>query len=471
MSFVRRRNMSVARYKQNSLTEGNLWKLIVLYFFPILIGTFFQQMYNTVDTIIVGRFVGTEALAAVGTTATAINLFIGFFTGVASGCTVIISQFYGAEDRENVSKSVHTSLALGLLGGLGITIIGFIISRPCMKIMNCPDEIIDDAVLYMLVYFAGSIGNLVYNIGTGILRAVGDSKTPLYILIVCCIANIVLDLVFIIVFGWGVMGAGLATIISQLISAVMIMIRLMKTEDMYKFEFKQLKIDLSMLKNIVRIGIPAGMQSVMYSLSNLFIQTSINGFGTSCIAAWSAIGKIDGFVWMVMNAYGIAVTTFSGQNFGAQKFDRVKQSARVGLVLDMGSTVFLSLVIFIFRYQLLGIFTTDTEVIEIGANFFRVFAPSYFLFVFIEILSGAIRGVGEALQPMLITCVGVCGIRVVWLLSAVKIFPTMTMVALSYPVSWVITAVVFIVYYLRGNWLRRSVKRYYGESVLEKLCK
>lgn len=336
--------------------------------------------------------------------------------------------------------------------------------------MNCPDEIIDDAVLYMLVYFAGSIGNLVYNIGTGILRAVGDSKTPLYILIVCCIANIVLDLVFIIVFGWGVMGAGLATIISQLISAVMIMIRLMKTEDMYKFEFKQLKIDLSMLKNIVRIGIPAGMQSVMYSLSNLFIQTSINGFGTSCIAAWSAIGKIDGFVWMVMNAYGIAVTTFSGQNFGAQNSTELS-SLQGSDLCSIWAQQSLSLVIFIFRYQLLGIFTTDTEVIEIGANFFRVFAPSYFLFVFIEILSGAIRGVGEALQPMLITCVGVCGIRVVWLLSAVKIFPTMTMVALSYPVSWIITAVVFIVYYLRGNWLRRSVKRYYGESVLEKLCK
>lgn len=457
--------MSVARYKQNSLTEGNLWKLIMLYFFPILIGTFFQQMYNTVDTIIVGRFVGTEALAAVGTTSTAINLFIGFFTGVASGCTVIISQFYGAEDRENVSKSVHTSMALGILGGVAITLLGILISRPCMKIMNCPDEIIDDAVLYMIVYFIGSVGNLVYNIGTGILRAVGDSKTPLYILIVCCIANIVLDLLFVVAFGWAVFGVGLATILSQLISAVLIVIRLMKSDDLYKFEFKKLKIDTIVMKNIVRIGIPAGLQAVMYSLSNLLIQTSINGFGTSCIAAWSAIGKIDGFVWMVMNAYGIAVTTFSGQNFGAKKFDRVKQSARVGLVLDMGSTIFLSIVIFVFRYQLLGIFTADKEVIEIGANFFKVFAPSYFTYVFIEILSGAIRGVGEALQPMLITCIGVCGIRVVWLLTAVHFIHNTTMVALCYPVSWVITATVFVVYYLRGNWLKRSAKRMYGVEI------
>ena len=461
--------MSASVKKQSSLVEGNLWKQILLYFFPILIGTFFQQMYNTVDTVIVGRFVGTEALAAVGTTTTAINLFIGFFTGVASGCTVIISQFYGAGDRENVSKSVHTSLALGIIGGLIITLIGFVISRPSMIIMNCPDEILDDAVLYMMVYFAGSIGNLVYNIGTGILRAVGDSRTPLYILIVCCVTNIILDLLFVVVFGWAVFGVGFATILSQLISAVLIIIRLMKTDDMYKFHFSKLRIDLSMLRNIIRIGIPAGLQSVLYSLSNMLIQAAINGFGTSAIAAWSAIGKIDGFNWMVMNSFGIAVTTFSGQNFGARKFSRVKETTRVGLILSLATTIFLSIVIFTFRYPLLGIFTQDKEVIEIGANFFKVFAPTYFTYVFIEILSGGIRGVGEALQPMLITCFGVCGLRIVWLLTAVKIWPSLTMVALNYPVSWVITAIVFIIYYLRGNWLKRSVKRYYGEDALSEI--
>ncbi|MDO4458773.1 MAG: MATE family efflux transporter [Clostridia bacterium] len=458
--------MSLRSRNNTNLTEGNLWKQILLFFFPILIGTFFQQMYNTVDTVIVGNFVGTEALAAVGTTATALNLLIGFFIGVSSGCTVIISQFYGAEDRENVSKAVHTSMALAIVGGVVIMLIGFLGSRTSLKLMNCPDEILDDAVLYMFVYFAGCIGNLVYNIGTGVLRAVGDSKTPLYILIICCLTNIVLDLLFVVVFRWAVFGVAFATILSQLVSAICIMYRLMRTDDMYKLEVRKIRFDVSLLRSVIRIGLPAGGQSVMYSLSNLLIQTSINGFGTACIAAWSAIGKIDGFVWMIMNAFGISVTTFAGQNFGAKKYDRVKQTAKVGLVLDMACVLVLSVIIFVFRYPLLGIFTKDSEVIGIGANFFCVFAPSYFIFVFIEIFSGAIRGVGEALQPMLITCLGVCGLRIIWLTTAVKIWPTVTMVAMNYPVSWAITAVVFIVYYLRGNWMKRSIKRDHGSAAL-----
>lgn len=444
---------------KNGITEGVIWKQLLLFFFPILIGTFFQQLYNTVDTIIVGQFVGTEALAAVGTTGTVINLLVGFFVGVASGATVIISQYFGANDRENLSKSVHTSMALAVAGGIVIMVIGIVTARPTMLAMGVPDDIMDDAVLYMNVYYLGIIGNLIYNIGTGVLRAIGDSRMPLYVLIVCCLANVVLDLLFVVVFHWGVFGVAFATILSQLISAVLLMIRLMGTQETYRVELRKIRFHKDILKNVVRIGLPAGLQSVMYSFSNILIQASINSFGTTAIAAWAAIGKIDGFIWMVMNAFGIAVTTFAGQNFGARQYDRMKRCTRVGLGMCLGTIIALSALLFIFRYQLLMFFTGDAEVVNIGAQFCLVLAPSYFTFVFIEILSGAIRGAGEALQPMLITCIGVCGLRVVWILIMVPYWHTMQMVAMNYPVSWVITAVIFVIYYLRGKWLDRCIKR------------
>ena len=444
---------------KNGITEGVIWKQLLLFFFPILIGTFFQQLYNTVDTIIVGQFVGTEALAAVGTTGTVINLLVGFFVGVASGATVIISQYFGANDRENLSKSVHTSMALAVTGGIVIMVIGIVTARPTMLAMGVPDDIMDDAVLYMNVYYLGIIGNLIYNIGTGVLRAIGDSRMPLYVLIVCCLANVVLDLLFVVVFHWGVFGVAFATILSQLISAVLLMIRLMGTQEAYHVELRKIRFHKDILKNVVRIGLPSGLQSVMYSFSNILIQASINSFGTTAIAAWAAIGKIDGFIWMVMNAFGIAVTTFAGQNFGARQYDRMKRCTRVGLSMCIGTIIALSALLFIFRYQLLMFFTGDAEVVNIGAQFCLVLAPSYFTFVFIEILSGAIRGAGEALQPMLITCIGVCGLRVVWILLMVPYWHTMQMVAMNYPVSWVITAVIFVIYYLRGKWLDRCIKR------------
>ena len=391
---------------KNGITEGVIWKQLLLFFFPILIGTFFQQLYNTVDTIIVGQFVGTEALAAVGTTGTVINLLVGFFVGVASGATVIISQYFGANDRENLSKSVHTSMALAVAGGVVIMVFGIVTARPTMLAMGVPDDIMDDAVLYMNVYYLGIIGNLIYNIGTGVLRAIGDSRMPLYVLIVCCLANVVLDLLFVVVFHWGVFGVAFATILSQLISAVLLMIRLMGTQEAYRVELRKIRFHKDILKNVVRIGLPAGLQSVMYSFSNILIQASINSFG-----------------------------------------------------MCLGTIIALSALLFIFRYQLLMFFTGDAEVVNIGAQFCLVLAPSYFTFVFIEILSGAIRGAGEALQPMLITCIGVCGLRVVWILLVVPYWHTMQMVAMNYPVSWVITAVIFVIYYLRGKWLDRCIRR------------
>ena len=414
--------------KENSITQGVIWKQLLIFFFPILIGTFFQQLYNTVDTIVVGQYVGTNALAAVGTTGTLINLLVGFFVGVSSGATVIISQFFGAGDGKNVSKAVHTSIALALVGGLVIMVLGLLTARPSLVLLGVPEEILGDALTYMNVYYCGIIASMIYNVGTGVLRAIGDSRMPLYVLIVCCLVNIVLDLLFVLGFHWDVFGVAFATVLSQVVSAVLIMARLMLTRESYRVELKRIRFDKSILKNVIRIGLPAGMQSVLYSVSNLVVQASINSFGTDAIASWAAIGKIDGFIWMVMSAFGIAITTFVGQNFGAQQYARVKRSIKVCLGMALGTTIALSILLLVFMEPLLRFFTGDETVIAIGQRFFWVMAPSYFTYVFIEILSGAIRGAGESLQPMLITCFGVCGLRILWLTLVVPRFHTMEMV-------------------------------------------
>ncbi len=451
--------MSKVRNRENGITEGVIWKQLLGFFFPILIGTFFQQLYNTVDTVIVGQYVGKQALAAVGTTGTLINLLVGFFVGLASGATVIISQFYGAGDAKNVSKAVHTSMALALAGGVLLTVAGILTSRPALLLMGVPEEILDGALTYINVYYAGVIACLIYNVGTGILRAIGDSKMPLYVLMVCCLVNIVLDLLFVVAFHWDVFGVALATVLSQVVSAVLVMLRLLLTRDSYRVELRQIRFHRDVFKNVLRIGLPSGAQSVLYSISNLLIQASINSFGTDAIASWAAIGKIDGFIWMVMGAFGISITTFAGQNFGAGKYDRVKKGTRVCLFMALSSTIALSAVVFFFGGRLLRFFTADEAVISIGQSFFHVLAPSYFTYVFIEILSGTIRGAGEALQPMLITCFGVCGLRILWIAAAVPLHRTMQMVAMNYPVTWVVTAAVFLIYYFRMNWLKRSIAR------------
>ncbi|RKJ41692.1 MATE family efflux transporter [Acutalibacter sp. 1XD8-33] len=444
--------------RENSITEGIIWKQLLLFFFPILVGTFFQQLYNTVDTIIVGQYVGKEALAAVGTTGTLINLLVGFFVGVSSGATVIISQFFGGGDWKNLSKAVHTSVALALAGGGVIMIVGLGTARPSLRLLGVPEQIMGDALTYLNIYYGGILFCMIYNIGTGVLRAIGDSRMPLYVLIVCCLVNIVLDLLFVVVFHWGVLGVALATVLSQAVSALLIMLRLMLTQEAYRVELRKIGFDRLLLRNVIRIGLPAGLQSVMYSVSNLVVQAAINSFGTDAIASWAAIGKIDGFIWMVMGAFGISITTFVGQNFGARKFGRVKRGVNVCLGMAMGSVVALSILLLVFMEPLLRFFTGDPAVISIGQSFLQILAPSYFTFVFIEIFSGAIRGAGEALQPMVITIFGVCGLRILWMLVALPLHPTMQMAAMNYPVTWVTTALVFIIYYCRMNWLKRSIK-------------
>ena len=318
----------------------------------------------------------------------------------------------------------------------------------------------DDAVLYMNVYYLGIIGNLIYNIGTGILRAIGDSRMPLYVLIVCCLANVVLDLLFVVVFHWGVFGVAFATVLSQLISAVLLMIRLMGTQEAYRVELRKIRFHKDILKNVVRIGLPAGLQSVMYSFSNILIQASINSFGTTAIAAWAAIGKIDGFIWMVMNAFGIAVTTFAGQNFGARQYDRVRRGVRVCLAMAACTTLVISFTFYNLAEVLFRLFSQDDAVVAVGVGMMHVLTPVYITYVCIEVLAGALRGCGDVRVPTLITVFFVCGLRMLWLFIAVPLRHEVATVEMSYPITWSLASALFILYYVKGGWMQRCAEKW-----------
>lgn len=449
--------MKKERTANYELTEGVIWKQLLLFFFPIMLGSFFQQLYNTADTVIVGQFVGKEALAAVGATGQPIQLLVGFFVGISSGSTVIISQFFGAKRTQDIEKAIHTSVALSLAGGLLFMLIGLALSGPILLAMNTPADCFDSALLYIRIYFLGMIPTFLYNMGTCILRALGDSKSPMYILIACCIVNILLDLLLVPVMELGIIGAALATILSQLLSAVLVAISLIRKKSMFTFRFRKLNFAPNMLGRILLIGFPTGLQSATYSISNVVVQSGVNSFGTDMVAAWSAFSKMDSIFWMISGAFGIAVTTFVGQNFGAKNFDRIRKSVRISLSMEFAAAAFSSLLFLAAGPYLLKIFTNDADVLACGMQLIHLLTPFYALFACIEIFSGAIRGVGEALYPMLVSIFGVCLFRVVWMLFILPLHHTIGMIAICYPVSWGITSVIFLIYYLRGNWLKRGL--------------
>ncbi len=442
---------------RSDILNGTIWKQILVFFFPILFGTFFQQLYNTVDAVIVGNFVGKEALGAVGgSTGTLINLLVGFVTGVSSGATVVISQYYGRRDGEGVQHSVQSGMFLAVVCGCVMMFVGFVFAPDFLKMMNVPEDILGYSITYMRIYFLGVVPMLIYNMGAGILRAVGDSKRPLYFLIAACICNIVLDILFVVIFRWEVFGVGLATTISQIVSCILTLIVLKKTEDSYRFDLKEMKCSFATLKRIVVLGLPAGIQSCLYSVSNLLIQTTVNGYGTDTVAAFTAFGKIDALFWMMTGAFGTAVMTFVGQNFGAGNIERVKKGMTQTILMQSAATVVLSLILYFGGSVFYRLFTPDQEVIRIGMEILKFLCPTWILFVFIEVYSSGIRACGDALNPMLMTAFGICGTRMIWIFFG----PTATILEalFCYPVSWALTSTLFILYYLRGGWLKRSLK-------------
>ena len=426
---------------ENSMVTGVIWKQLLLFFFPIMLGSLFQQLYNTVDAIVVGKFVGTDALAAVGGSASNIlNLLIGFFTGVSSGATVIISQYFGANDRNGVNRALHTAMLFALVGGAFIMVLGLVGTEFMLRLMDTPEDTIAGSALYLRIMFMGMVPNMVYNVGSAILRAMGDSKRPLYFLIVACLSNVVLDLVFVLVFKMGIAGVAIASILAQAISAVMVVMSLSAESMEYRFRFRQMRFEGDILSRTIRIGLPAGFQSIMYSLSNMLIQASVNRFGTDTVASWVVLGKVDGINWMILGALGIASMTFVGQNYGAGKRKRIIHSYFISMVFSFGIALVMSALLVIFGRQFLGIFTNVEKVAQAGMIRLRIMGCSYAFSAFMDCTIAANRGLGKSFVPTVIVIMGSCVFRIIWVYTVFAYFHTIESLYLLYIVSWAITA-------------------------------
>ncbi|MBR4992598.1 MAG: MATE family efflux transporter [Clostridia bacterium] len=434
----------------NGITEGVIWQQILIFFLPILVGAFLQQLYNTADAMVVGRFVGTAALSAVGgTTNTILNLIIGFFIGLSSGATVIISQYFGGGDQEEINRAVHTAIALSLAGGAVLSVLGYIAAPWMLSMLNTPADVLTFAVPYLRIYFIGTIANLLFNVGSGILRAVGDSKGPLYVLAFCTVLNIALDVLFVAVLDLATAGAAIATILSQLCSGMLVLYLVHRKGETFHIHIKKIKLDPELLLHIFRIGLPAGMASVMYSLSNLIIQAGVNGFGTMTIASWTVFGKVDAVFWMIIDSFGIAVTTFIAQNYGARKMARVKKGVKVCIWMAFIMTVTLSALLYFFGGPLGVLFTDDPAVLNRATELMQFMVKYFFTYVFIAVIPSALRAVGDSLVPTIITGIGVCGFRALWMLVIAPMLPWQTLESYvcCYQLSWAITSVVFMIYY------------------------
>lgn len=432
----------------NKITEGVIWKQLLIFFFPILIGTLFQQLYNTVDAIIVGRFVGKQALASVGGSASVLsNLVIGFFTGLSAGASVIISQFYGAKDKKNLHKGLHTAYAFSIVSSLILSVLGWILTPWMLEAIHTPADTMADSIVYLRLYFLGMLAVMIFNMGSSIMRAIGDSKKPLYYLIVCCILNIILDYVAVVYLHMGIAGAAIATIISQAVSAILVTHALMTSYGILKLKLREIRFDYHTLKLQLRIGFPGGIQACMYSISNIIIQSAINDFGTDTAAAWAAWGKLDALFWALTSAFGLAISTFAGQNYGAKKTERIFKSVRVCTAMSFGVCGVLLTFIYIFCEPLFQIFTGDAGVVQIGVYMLRMILPSYITYVFIEVLSGALRGIGDVFIPTVANMVGVCAVRIPFILIILPRIYKIETILVSYPIAWIATLLILIPYY------------------------
>jgi putative MATE family efflux protein len=414
--------------------------------------------------MVVGNIVGKEALGAVGgSTGTIINLLVGFVVGLSSGATVIIAQYYGKREQEGVKKGVYSGMFLAILLGLVLMVLGIVLAPSVLRLLNVPEDIYPYSLLYLRIYLVGLIPTMIYNTGAGILRAIGDSRRPLYFLIAACITNIVLDIVFVAWFSWGVAGVGAATAISQLISCFLTLYVLKHTDDIYKFELKNLHFDAKVLKEIVVIGLPTGIQSSLYGVANLFIQSSVNSYGTDVVAAYTAFGKIDAIFWNTSGALGASVLTFVGQNFGAGNLERVRKGMRDAIIMYALGAGFISAMCYFGGIYMYRLFTPDAAVIQSGMDMLRYLCPFWITFCFTEVFSMSMRACGDSLVPMLMTALGIGALRIIWIMfyPGQTIFDTLR----CYPVSWIITSTLFLAYYFQGGWLKRSLKQ--REKIME----
>ncbi len=435
------------------LTKGSIVKAIILFSVPLLIGNLFQQLYNAVDSYVVGNYVGKVALAAVGASTPIINMLIGFFMGISTGAGVVIAQFFGAGDLSKMKKAIHNSIALTLVIGVVLTVVGLVFNDPILKAIGVPSDVFSEASTYLSIYFWSLIFVMIYNMGSGILRSVGDSKRPLYFLIFSSVINIVLDFLFVKNFGFGVAGAGYATLIAQAISAIMVMYVLMKTEDSYKVVLKDIKFDKEILLKIIKIGLPTGFQQSIVSLSNVIVQSYINVYGASVIAGCSVTLKIDGFVNLPLQAFNMAITTFVGQNIGAKQYNRVKKGAYITTFLAMVTIGFFVVIMYFFGRDFIALFNQEKDVIDAGRLMQLTFLPFYIFLPINQVINGVLRGAGRSAVPMYVMIFSFVFLRQIYLFLVTKVTSDVVYVFLGWPTTWVVCSLIFIVYFFKVQWL------------------
>ena len=446
---------SLAKNNKNTLlmTQGNIWKLLITFSIPLIIGNLLQQMYNTADSIIVGNFVGSNGLAAVGSGTALINLIIAFAQGAAVGAGVVVSQYIGADKKDKIKISVHTSICISIILGLILSLLGIFASPSLLIMMKTPKVVLKSSILYLQIYCGGLIFNVIYNMATGILNAAGNSKKPLVYLAIASFTNIILDLLFIKIFKLGVMGAAIATDISQAISCILAIGYLLKVKSDYKLYIKDLKINKETAVKIIKIGLPTAIQNMVISFSNVLVQSSVNAYGATAMAGYAAYLKIDGFNILPVLSISMAVTTFTGQNVGANRLDRVKKGMYSSLIMVLVYTAFIGAVLLIFSHQVLGLFTHSAQVIMYGQLAMKYFCPYYLLLGILNVLAGTVRGAGKGIPPMIILLFSMCIFRILWIKIALPFYSSIDGVFILYPISWLVGAILMIFYTKFGKWL------------------
>lgn len=440
--------------KSTLMTEGPIARQLIAFALPLLLGNLFQQLYNTADSLIVGNFLGSEALAAVSSSGNLIQLMVGFFNGVAGGAGVVIARHYGARDIPRVQKTIHTMLAFGIAAGLLLTAVGVTLTPTLLHLMGTPESVLPQSISYFRTYFYGSIAFVLYNICMGILQAVGDSRHPLQYLILSSIINVVLDLLFVGVFGWGVGSAAAATAISQLVSMVLCMIRLMHSDRDYRVSLRKIGFEARALREILQNGLPSGVSNCIISVANVVVQANINAFGAAAMAGCGAHSRIEGFAFLPVICFNMALTTFVSQNLGAGRQDRARRGARIGVACSIAVAESVALLIYIFSPSLIALFDSSAEVLSYGVMHQRTIVPFFFLCAFSHSMAAIFRGAGRATTSMLVMAICWCGVRVPFVTLMAALRPVLTSVSIAYPFTWSMSSLAFILLYFRTDWLR-----------------
>lgn len=444
--------------RSTDMTTGSIWKRMVSFAVPVFLGNLCQQLYNTVDSVIVGKFVGKQALAAVASSGNLIFMMTGFFMGLFIGAGIVIAQYFGARNYEKVRSAVHTDIAFALCCGVLLTLLGVFFTPTILTWMRTPADVLSTSILYFRLYFLGSLATILYNAGMGILQAVGDSRSPLYYLVISSVVNVVLDLLFVGAMDMGVAGAAVATVISQVVSAVLCIIKLTRSDGPYRLEIKRIGFDLPLLKKITSQGVPSGVQNSIIAIANVVVQSNINTFGSDAMAGCGSYSKVEGFVFLPITAFAMALTTFIGQNLGAGKFDRAKQGARIGILCSMAMAELIGVALFFLAPYAMRLFNDDPAVVAIGVRQSHIEALFFCFLAFAHGVSAVLRGAGRAQVPMYTMLGCWCILRVSYITLALKVWPDIATIFWAYPITWSVSCVVFLIYYLKADWVHALEK-------------